>query len=137
MAKKKSVSRKALPKSSKKASKPKTVSETVSTGMVTIGTTKIQPLGDRVVVRQHQDEFEKTASGIFIPDTVKKEKPEKGTVVAVGEGRRGEDGTLMPLSIKVGDTVVFSKYGFDEIKINGEEYLIIKEDHILAVINEK
>jgi len=96
----------------------------------------IQPLGDRVLVRQLEGELEKTAGGIFIPDTVKKEKPEKGVVIAVGEGRR-EDGKLVPLSVKVGDTVVFSKYGFDEIKNGAEELLIIKEDHILAIINEK
>ncbi len=96
----------------------------------------IQPLGDRVLVRQLEGELEKTAGGIFIPDTVKKEKPEKGVVIAVGEGRR-EDGRLVPLSVKVGDTVVFSKYGFDEIKNGVEELLIIKEDHILAIINEK
>jgi chaperonin GroES len=132
MAKKKTQKKPVSKRSPKKTPKVKTVTSSA----VTIGTTKIQPLADRVVVLQQADDFEKTASGIFIPDSVKKEKPEKGTVVAVGEGRR-EEGVLVPLSIKIGDTVVFSKYGYDEIKINGEEYLIIKEDHILAIINEK
>ncbi len=97
---------------------------------------KIKPLGDRVLVQRTTDTMEKTASGIYIPDTVKKEKPEQGKVVAVGEGRR-ENGKAVPPTVSVGDTVVFSKYGYDEIKIDDEEYLIIKEENILAIINEK
>ncbi len=75
----------------------------------------------------------KTASGIFIPDTVDKEKPEQGKVVAVGEGKY-IDGKLIPLNVKIGDKVVFSKYGYDEIKVDEEEFLIVKEDNILAII---
>lgn len=93
----------------------------------------IKPLGDRVLVKQHEDTAQKTKSGIFIPDSVKKEKPEEGKVVAVGEGRY-EDGKIVPLRVKVGDTVLFSKYGFDEVKVNDEEYLIFKEENILAII---
>jgi chaperonin GroES len=96
---------------------------------------KIRPLGDRVLVKPlgADEAGMKTASGIIIPDTVSKEKPERGTVVAVGEGRF-EDGTLVPMRVKVGDEVVFSKYGFDEIKIDEVEYFILKEDSILAII---
>ena len=75
----------------------------------------------------------KTASGIIIPDTVDKEKPEQGKVVAVGEGRY-DDGKLIKPAVKVGDRVVFSKYGYDEVKFDGEEYLILKAENILAVI---
>lgn len=96
---------------------------------------KIQPLGDRVLVKPVSgDDHKKTKSGIFIPDTISKEKPEQGEVMAVGPGRT-EDGKLVPIKVKVGDTVMFSKYGFDEIKIDEVEYFIIKEENILAVIN--
>lgn len=95
---------------------------------------KIIPLGDRVLLKVSEDKNQsKTASGIFIPDTVDKEKPEQGKVIAVGEGKY-IDGKLIPLNVKVGDTVVFSKYGYDEIKVGEEEFLIIKEDNILAII---
>jgi len=96
---------------------------------------KIIPLGDRVLLKVSGDKNgSKTASGIFIPDTVDKEKPEQGKVVAVGEGKY-VDGKLIPLNVKVGDKVVFSKYGYDEIKVGEEEFLIVKEDNILAIIN--
>lgn len=95
---------------------------------------KIIPLGDRVLLKISEDKNgSKTPSGIFIPDTVDKEKPEQGKVVAVGEGKY-IDGKLIPLNVKVGDTVVFSKYGYDEIKVDEEEFLIVKEDNILAII---
>ena len=94
---------------------------------------KIIPLGDRVLLKTSDKNQSKTASGIYIPDTVDKEKPEQAKVVAVGNGKY-IDGKLIPLSVKVGDTVVFSKYGYDEIKVNGEEFLIVKEDNILAII---
>jgi len=74
-----------------------------------------------------------TASGIIIPDTISKEKPEQGMVIAVGEGR-WEDGKRVPMSIKIGDKVVFSRYGYEEVKLDGEEYYILKEENILAVI---
>lgn len=94
----------------------------------------IQPLADRILVKPESLEEEKTASGIYIPDTARKEKPERGVVVAVGEGKRTDRGEVIPLRVKVGDTVVFSKYGFDEIKINEEEYYIVTESNILAIV---
>jgi chaperonin GroES len=94
----------------------------------------ITPLGDRVLLKPATKE-ETTTSGIIIPDTISKEKPEQGTVVAVGEGLY-KDGKLIAPRVAVGDTVVFSKYGFDELKIDGEEYFILREDSILAIIKK-
>jgi len=95
---------------------------------------KITPLGDKILIKPaSQDEMNTTASGIIIPDTVSKEKPEQGTVIAVGEGR-WENGKRIPLSVKVGDKVVFSRYGYDEVKLDGVEYYILKEENILAII---
>ncbi len=96
---------------------------------------QVLPLADRILVKPFDsaDLAEKTASGIIIPDTVSKEKPEQGKVLAVGPGRY-EDGKVVPPRVKVGDRVIFSKYGFDEIKVDGEELYILKEDSILAVI---
>lgn len=95
----------------------------------------LKPLGDRVLVLpEREEEKSKTKSGIIIPETVGKERPEQGTVVAVGEGRFDEDGNRIPMSVKKGQTVLFSKYGPDEIKLDGKEYLIISESNILAVI---
>jgi len=98
--------------------------------------TKVVPIGDRVLLKplSLKDVESKTDSGIIIPDTVDREKPEQGTVIAVGQGHY-EDGKLIPIQVKVGDRVVFSKYGFDEVKVGDEEYYILKEDNILAVIN--
>ncbi|MBI2046342.1 MAG: co-chaperone GroES [Parcubacteria group bacterium] len=97
-------------------------------------THSIIPLGDRVLVKPTTPEKTKTQSGIIIPDTVDKEKPEHGKVIAVGEGKRNDDGVFIPLQVKKGDMVVFSKYGPDEVKIDGEEYYIIREDSLLAII---
>lgn len=95
---------------------------------------KISPLGDRILLKPFSDEEMKTtASGIIIPDTVSKEKPEQGKVIAVGEGR-WENGKRVPMSIKVGDKVVFSRYGYEEVKLDGEEFYILKEENILAII---
>ncbi|NQV88237.1 MAG: co-chaperone GroES [Parcubacteria group bacterium] len=94
---------------------------------------KITPLGDRVLIKPFIKEDKKTSSGIIIPDTVDKEKPEQGKVIAVGSGKY-EDGKFIPVNVKVGDTVVFSKYGYDEVKIEEEEYYILKEDSLLAII---
>ena len=96
----------------------------------------IMPLGDRVLVKPlGAGEDKKNKAGIIIPDKIGKEKPERGKVVAVGEGRWNEDGDgLVPMRVKVGQTVIFSKYSPDEIKIEGEEYFILKEESILAVI---
>ncbi len=103
----------------------------------TNGATSIQPLQDRVVVRRLTDEETgtKSASGIIIPDTVSKEKPEQGIVTAIGFGKWDEAGDKrIPMDVKVGDRVVFSKYGFDEIKIAGEEMYIVSSSSILAIL---
>lgn len=94
----------------------------------------IRPLGARVLVAPLDEHIEKTASGIIIPETADKERPQMGTVIAVGEGRTTDDGTVIPLEVTKGDTILFSKYGPDEITVEGEEYLIIAENTILAVI---
>lgn len=95
---------------------------------------KFQPLGDRVLVKPESMEDKKSPSGIIIPDTAQKEKPEHGKVIAVGPGKPGDDNEIIPLSVKVGDRVMFSKYGYDEIKIDGEEYYIVAETNILGII---
>jgi chaperonin GroES len=95
------------------------------------GSSVIKPLADRVVLRAITQE-EKTKGGIVLPDTAK-EKPQEGEVMAVGTGKVLENGTKIPLEVKVGDRVVFSKYSGTEIKIDGEEYLILRESDILAV----
>ena len=97
-------------------------------------TFKVQPLGERIIVRPEEAMDEKSPSGIIIPDSARKEKPERGVVVAVGEGRRNERGDVIPMRVKVGDTVMFSKYGFDEVKIDEKDYYIVTESTILAVI---
>jgi len=93
---------------------------------------KIRPLQDRVMVKRLEEE-QKTAGGIIIPDTAK-EKPQKGEIVAAGPGKRNEDGKIQPLDIKKGDKVLFSKYAGTEIKVEGDELLIMREDDIMGVI---
>jgi chaperonin GroES len=93
---------------------------------------KFRPLHDRILVKRVEEEM-KTKGGIIIPDTAK-EKPIEGKVVATGKGRIGEDGKVLPLEIKKGDRVLFGKYGGTEVKIDGEEYLIMREDDILGVV---
>lgn len=93
----------------------------------------IKPLLDRVLIEAIKEE-EKTKSGIFLPDTAQKEKPEQGVVVAVGDGKRTDDGKIVPVSVRVGQKVLFTKYGPTEIKIDGKEYLIAQESDILAII---
>jgi chaperonin GroES len=93
---------------------------------------KIRPLHDRVIVKRTEEE-EKTKGGIIIPDTAK-EKPAEGKIVAVGEGRIKKDGTKIPLEVKAGDRVLFTKYGGTEVKIDGEEHLMMREEDILAII---
>ncbi|MCS7068929.1 MAG: co-chaperone GroES [Meiothermus sp.] len=92
----------------------------------------LRPLGDRVVVKRIEEEA-KTKGGIVLPDTAK-EKPQKGKVIAVGSGRVLDNGTKVPLEVKQGDTVVFAKYGGTEIEIDGEEYIILSERDLLAVM---
>lgn len=95
----------------------------------------VLPLGDRVLVKplSVDEQSVRRASGIIIPETVDRERPEQGKVIAVGPGKY-EDGKLIPVRVRVGDTVVFSKYGYDEVKIDGTEYFILKEDSLLAII---
>jgi chaperonin GroES len=95
---------------------------------------KIRPLQDRVIVKRVEEE-EKTKGGIIIPDSAK-EKPAEGKVVAVGKGKIGEDGKLQPLDVKPGDRILFSKYAGTEVKVDGEETLIMREDDILGVIEK-
>lgn len=93
---------------------------------------KIQPLADRIVIVPVSEK--KTLSGIIIPETHSKERPEKGEVVAVGPGRISDDGKRITPEVKVGDIVVFAKYGPEEVKVDGVDYFILREDQILAVI---
>jgi chaperonin GroES len=96
---------------------------------------KIRPLQDRVIVKRLEEE-EKTKGGIIIPDTAK-EKPQEGKVIAVGKGKVNEDGKVIPLDVKVGDRILFGKYSGSEVKIEGEEHLIMREEDILGVIEGK
>ena len=96
--------------------------------------TNIKPLHDRVIIRRIEDSTDKTAGGLFIPDTAK-EKPQEGEVIAAGEGKYKEDGTRQPLDVKAGDRVLFGKYSGSEIKLDGEEFIIMREDEILGIIN--
>jgi len=92
----------------------------------------LKPLHDHVIVRPIKED-EATKSGIVLPDTISKEKPEKGEVLAIGPGKY-ENGQLLPMTVKVGDKVMFKKYSPDEIKVDGEEYLVISESDIIATI---
>jgi chaperonin GroES len=94
---------------------------------------KIRPLQDRVIVKRLEQEDEKTKGGLIIPDTAK-EKPQQGKIVAVGKGKVNDDGTINPLDVKVGDKILFGKYAGSEIKIEGEEHLIMREEDILGVV---
>ncbi len=95
--------------------------------------TNIKPLHDRVIVRRLDEASDRTAGGLFIPDTAK-EKPQEGEVIAAGEGKYKEDGTRQTLDVKQGDRVLFGKYSGSEIKIDNEELLIMREDEILGII---
>ena len=98
----------------------------------------IQPLHDRVVVEAigENERGKETKSGIFIPETVDKERSERGVVVAVGPGKTNDDGKVIPMSVKVGDKIIFTKYGPDEVKVDGKDYFVLSESNILAVIIE-
>jgi len=93
----------------------------------------IKPLSNRVLVKRLEEEMQKTAGGIIVPDTAK-EKPQRGKVVAVGPGRLSEDGTRIKVEVKAGDEILFGKWSGSEITIDGEEYLFMKDDDILAVL---
>ncbi|MBY0473163.1 co-chaperone GroES [Patescibacteria group bacterium] len=112
---------KAAKKTVKKVVKPSVQKNTLGT-----------PYGDRVLVKPKAAE-EMTSFGIIIPDS-SKEKPEQGVVVAVGEGKISNDGKILPMRVKVGDTIMFNKYGYDEVKIDGTEYYLIREDNISYIL---
>jgi chaperonin GroES len=95
---------------------------------------KVKPLHDRVLVRRLEQE-EKTAGGIIIPDTAK-EKPQMGEVIAAGNGARDENGKVVPLDVKVGDVVLFTKWGGTEVKVEGEDLLVMKESDIIAIVED-
>mgnify|MGYP001973519056 FL=1 len=94
---------------------------------------KVRPLHDRIIVQRLDEEEEQQVGGIIIPDTAK-EKPQQGKVVAAGKGKVKEDGGLLPMDVKDGDTILFGKYSGQEIKLDGEEYLIMREDEVLGVV---
>ncbi len=96
--------------------------------------TNIKPLHDRVIIRRIEDTNNQTAGGLFIPDSAK-EKPQEGEVIAAGEGKYKEDGTRQALDVKAGDRILFGKYSGSEIKLDGEELLIMREDEILGIIS--
>lgn len=118
----------------KKPKKKKVVSKkSPKVNVISKNKAAVSPLGDRVLLKPLAPETV-TSFGIIIPDTAK-EKPEQGTVVAVGPGKRTDDGKLVPVSVKVGERVMFSKYGYDEVKVDGVEYYLVSEANILAVLN--
>jgi chaperonin GroES len=92
----------------------------------------LRPLQDRIIVKRVEEET-KTAGGLFIPETAK-EKPQRGEIVAVGNGKKTEEGKVLPLDVKVGDIVLFGKYAGTEVKVDGNDYLMMREDDILAVV---
>ncbi len=96
---------------------------------------KVRPLHDRIIVERIEDEGEQQVGGIIIPDTAK-EKPQQGKIIAAGKGKVKDDGSVTPLDVKAGDTVLFGKYSGQEIKLDGEEFLIMREDEILGVIEK-
>jgi chaperonin GroES len=95
---------------------------------------KVRPLHDRLIVKRSEEE-ERTKGGIIIPDTAK-EKPIEGKVIAVGKGKINEDGTKIPMEVEKGDRILFAKYAGTEVKIDGEEYLIMKEDDVITIIEQ-
>src|SRR5712692_11542722 len=96
----------------------------------------IRPLYDRIVVKRLTESEEKTAGGLYIPDSAK-EKPQEGEVVAVGKGKRLEDGKVVPLDVQVGDRILFGKYSGSEIKLDGNEFMIMREDEVLGILDKQ
>ncbi|MBV8246670.1 MAG: co-chaperone GroES [Candidatus Eremiobacteraeota bacterium] len=94
----------------------------------------LKPIGDRVVV-EHVEQADKSAGGVFLPDTAK-EKPQEGIVRAVGTGRVNDDGKTLPMSVKTGDRIIYSKYSGSEVKVDGKEFLIISEKDVLAIVDK-
>jgi chaperonin GroES len=107
--------------------------EALSMAKATTAETKVRPLHDRILVRRLQEE-DKTSGGIIIPDTAK-EKPQRGEIVAAGKGRVTQDGKVIALEVRIGDKVLFGKYSGTELKLNGEELLMMREEDILGVLN--
>jgi chaperonin GroES len=95
--------------------------------------TRIRPLADRLIVKRLENQEQRSAGGIIIPDTAK-EKPQEGKVVAVGKGKTNDEGRTTPLDVKPGDTILFGKYSGSEIKIDGEEHLILREEDVLGIV---
>ena len=95
----------------------------------------IKPLSDRVLLERLDNDEQKSAGGIIIPDTAK-EKPVEGKVIAIGDGSRDDNGKLVPLTVKVGDRVLYGKYSGNEVKVGGNEYLIVRESEILAIVTQ-
>lgn len=124
--------KKAAKKPAKKASNKKKVA--VAKVAAPANKSGITPLGDRVVISPTIPETT-TSFGLIIPETASKEKPETGVVVAVGPGRMGDDNMLIPVGVNVGDKVMFNKYGYDEVKVNGKEFYIVSETNILAILS--
>jgi len=121
-----------MKKKTKKTLSKKSAPRKTSVSRSDIGFT---PMGDRVIVKPvSPEEGQVTSFGIIIPDTAK-EKPEQGTVVAVGPGKVGDDNVVVPVGVRVGDRIMFNKYGYDEIKINGVDYFIVSEANILGILN--
>jgi chaperonin GroES len=110
-----------------------TIPQSISAGGTGV-TMKIRPLYDRIVVKRIESEAEKTHGGLYIPDSAK-EKPQEAEVVAVGKGKRLEDGKVVPLDVQAGDRILFGKYSGSEIKLDGEEYLIMREDEVLGILD--
>ncbi len=100
-----------------------------------MGKLKIRPLGDKLVV-EPLEAVEKTKGGIILPDTAK-EKPQEGKVVAVGKGKTDENGKLIPMEVKIGDKILYGKYAGTEVTIDGVEYMILREEDVLAIVDEK
>ena len=96
----------------------------------------IRPLYDRILVKRIDNDVEKTSGGLYIPDSAK-EKPQEGEVVAVGKGKRLDDGKIVPLDVKAGDRILFGKYSGSEIKLDGEELMIMREDEVLGILDAK
>lgn len=128
-----------MKKSKKKASKKPAKKAVLKKKVVSkkaaapVNKTGIMPLGDRVIISPTLPETT-TSFGLIIPDTAEKEKAETGVVVAVGPGKMGDDGMLIPVGVSVGDKVLFNKYGFDEVKVHGHEYYIVSEQNILVIL---
>ena len=108
----------------------------LSEGSTSFMAVKVRPLHDRIIVERIEEEGEQQVGGIIIPDTAK-EKPQQGKIIAAGKGKVKDDGSVTPLDVKAGDTVLFGKYSGQEIKLDGEEFLIMREDEILGVIEGK